>query len=82
MSAFDRFEAKPDRPGVYVYRIKNTGGSSARFGPCEVCGKPCSEVFYQVEGLTFSDAVTQLGVTYMGCRSLFGHKECLRKARR
>lgn len=47
------FEHVPSSPGVYVYRIQRTGYSSARYGSCEVCGKPCSEVFYQVEGRAY-----------------------------
>jgi len=47
--------------------IKSTGESSAKYGNCEKCHKPCSEVFHVTRrnGTVFiSDA--------------FGHKECLR----
>lgn len=47
------FEHIPSTLGAYVYRIKSTGYSSARYGACEVCSKPCSDVFYQVEGRTY-----------------------------
>jgi hypothetical protein len=83
-----RFRNVPREPGKYVYRIKSTGHSSMRYGPCEVCKKGCSEVFYQVEGLTYcTDELDDCGpgkicVTYHECRNLFGHEDCLRGARR
>lgn len=83
-----RFVNVPQEPGKYVYRIKSTGNSSAKFGPCEVCGKHCPEVFYQVEGQTFlTDELDECGagkicITYHECRNFFGHEECLIGARR
>lgn len=41
---------------------KSTGHGSARYGPCEVCGHHCAEVFIAPDGR--GDYV-------------FGHRECL-----
>lgn len=82
-----RFEHVPNEPDVYIYRIENTGSSSARLGSCEVCDKHCSEVFYQVEGRTYltdtlDDVSNQIAITHHECRNLFGHEDCLRRSRR
>ena len=54
-----------------AYRLTRTAFGSARFGPCEVCGKPCSETWIQscedVRGVRLGEQ--------------FGHEECLRAAR-
>lgn len=81
MSAIDRFENVPSEPDRYVYRIKSTGHSSTRLGPCEVCDVHASEVFLQVEGLTF-DNDGELAVTHYECTDLFGHRNCLIESRR
>lgn len=54
------------------YRLSSTGGSSAKFGPCEVCGGHATEVFQQVEERAYSGGWTQ-----HECRRLFGHETCL-----
>lgn len=83
-----RFEDVPNEPDRYVYRIKNLGAGSARYGPCEVCGRPASETSIQVEGRTYlTDAFDDEGpgkiaITYHECETLWGHEECLRGARR
>jgi hypothetical protein len=41
--------------------IKNTGGSSSRFGVCEICGKHVSEVWLR-----------RIVHTY-----IFGHRRCI-----
>jgi hypothetical protein len=89
-ATIDRFENVPAEPGRYVYRISHTGASSAKLGPCEVCGKPVSDVHIQVEGVTFAlddldgdiGRAGDMAVTHHGCRDLFGHEACLRAARR
>ncbi len=81
MTEIDRFEDVPNEPGRYVYRIKSTGHSSARLGGCEVCGEHVTEVFLQVEGLTF-DNDGELAITYADCRDLFGHRGCLLEGRK
>ena len=35
--------------GGFRYLFKSTGGSSDKYGPCEVCGERVSEVFHQAE---------------------------------
>ena len=67
---------------TYVYRIKSTKFSSARYGPCEVCRKDASEVFYQVEQTTYQEDDGTIHPTYYGCKNLFGHESCLIGARR
>lgn len=53
--------------GGNTYRLATTEESSAKFGPCEVCGKWASEVHIQshldAHGCYRSDG--------------FGHRECL-----
>lgn len=66
---------------MYRYRIKNTRASSEKFGPCEVCNTRVSEVYYQVE----EESYTASGATewtQCGCKSLFGHLDCLERVRR
>ena len=65
-------------PGpTYRYRLTNTGHSSARFGPCEVCGLHVSEVYIQIEQREFES-----GWTGYECFSYFGHEACLRGKQR
>lgn len=63
----------------YRYRIKSTGLSSARFGPCEVCKKHCSEVFHQVEQKEFVSVEKpgEISLTHYECWDYFGHEQCL-----
>jgi hypothetical protein len=70
---------------AFTYRLRNTGHSSARFGPCEVCGKPVSEVFIQTEFQAMQvderdeahlrRAVERGEGFHNGCT--FGHEACL-----
>lgn len=62
---------------VYRYRLTSTGGSSAKYGPCEVCSEHASETFYQIEEKQYEGGWTQ-----HECKSLFGHKDCLCSHRR
>lgn len=57
---------------MYRYHIKSTNDSSAKFGPCEVCNKHVTEVFYQVEEKAMSH---REGWMHQG--GLFGHQQCL-----
>lgn len=63
---------------TYQYRITSTGYSSARYGNCEVCGKPAGEVYLQIESVEYAPG----RFTHYGCRDYFGHKECLLAVRR
>lgn len=62
----------------YRYRLITTGDSSAKYGPCEVCGKVATEVFHQTEDREYEPGQ----FTGHECKSLFGHRECLMGARR
>jgi hypothetical protein len=65
---------------TFRYRIESTGSSSARFGVCEVCKLPVSDVHYQVEEEQIADE--DGGGWMYGGHTLFGHRECLEKQRR
>jgi hypothetical protein len=54
------------RAGNRLYKLFDTGNSSHKFGPCEVCGKPADAV-YHLSGL--EDGAYVL--------SQWGHRECL-----
>ena len=57
----------------YRYTLKNMNESSAKYGPCAICGKHTSEVYHQTE-----ERQTKFYKwTTSGCHNLFGHKDCL-----
>lgn len=72
----------------FRYRLRTTGHSSVRLGPCEVCTKHASEVFLQVEEQLFDtddldpSEVRSDPYTRHECVDLFGHEACLVGARR
>lgn len=60
------------------YRIRSTRDSSAKFGPCEVCGKDASEVFILNHQIRYEDPEDGLSWTQYGrIAERFGHKVCL-----
>ena len=61
----------------YKYKLISREESSAKYGPCEICGKHVSEVFHQIESRKYED-----GYTYAGCKDYFGHKKCLESKQR
>ena len=62
--------------GRYRYRLRSTGYSSTRYGPCEVCKGQVSDVHMQtVEHEFLPDRWAQGNTT-------FGHKKCLLRQRR
>ena len=65
----------------YRYRCKSTGKSSDKYGNCEVCHKPCSDVYYQTEERKFGEANEDFW-THNKCFDYFGHEECLINRRR
>lgn len=69
-------------PQEYRYRLKSIGNSSERYGPCEVCGKHCSEVWFQVEERKYYNRERGEQFTQHECNSYFGHKECLEAKQR
>jgi len=74
---YDDHKREVTEQGDYKYVLCHSGGSSAKFGPCEVCGKYVSDVFHQLEERKYKG-----GYTKDGCVSPFGHEACLRKQRR
>ena len=70
---------------IYRYSLKSTGGSSSKYGTCEVCKQHVAEVFAQYEERHYKfehDGETFEGWTYNKCHSYFGHKDCLLSKRR
>ena len=70
---------------MYAYRLKSTGESSSKFGPCEVCNRHASEVFLQTEMLGFDNPLNPIGPSYtyyQARHGAFGHKECLQGLQR
>src|SRR5262249_16279339 len=71
--------------GLFRYRLPSTDGNSRRYGDCEICKQPASEVFIQFE-LRFYTANLKAGQhggwTYHKCHTLVGHQHCLLSARR
>lgn len=63
---------------MFRYKIKSTGNNSKKYGNCEVCNQPCSEVFIQLKQKSYQMDF-RTGWTEVG--SLFGHKECLERVR-
>ena len=64
--------------GDHRYTIRALGESSAKYGPCEVCGERVSEVHSQSEEVRCEDAE---GVFWTYVPGLFGHEGCLRAQR-
>ncbi len=56
-------------------RLRSTGYGSQRYGPCEVCGKPASEVYVRIDERAFTHP--DGSQHWAHCRALFGHQECL-----
>jgi hypothetical protein len=59
---------------MYRYRLGSTGTGS-KYGNCEVCDKPVSEVFQQSEEKSYQHPVIGEGWAHVG--NTFGHEECL-----
>lgn len=68
----------------YHYTMISTRDSSAKYGPCEVCGEHCTEVFHQVEQREFIsvEKPDEISLTYYQCWDYFGHENCLIGKRR
>jgi hypothetical protein len=75
---------------MYRYSVFSTGESSAAgLGVCQVCGKPCSEVFHLSEERQYKLLPSiakargeEFGWTHHDCQSLFGHESCMRAQKR
>ena len=67
----------------YRYRITSTGGNSIKYGNCEICGKPATEIFHQVEERSYKNSFEEvIHFTQNKCTNYFGHKECLESKQR
>ena len=66
--------------GTPVYRMARLNAGSAKYGPCECCGRDVDTTYYLVEGFTYSYRGRFEGVTHNDARNLFGHRECLQNA--
>ena len=77
---------------IYRYRLISTNSNSQKYGNCEICRKPATEVFHQTEERLYlhplgvdhqdPDAPTGYGWTRHQCSDVFGHKECLEHKQR
>ena len=61
------------RTMTHKYKLTNMGESSAKYGPCEICGGEVSEVWHQSE----ERKTAQGALTTKDCHNLFGHRDCL-----
>ena len=73
----------------YRYNLSSTEGNSNQYGVCDVCGKHCTEMFYQQEERKFKlpeqiakERGKEFGWTQHKCYSLFGHEKCLKSKQR
>jgi hypothetical protein len=77
----------------YHYRLTSTGGSSYKYGLCEVCRTHVSEVFLQTEVREYQIYASDppevrrlhpaaIGYTEYKCHTIFGHMACLESRRR
>src|SRR5262249_14448543 len=74
-----------DDGGLFRYRLPSTDWNSKRYGDCEICKQPASEVFIQFElryYIVDLPSGQHAGWTYNKCHTLFGHQHCLLSARR
>lgn len=78
-------EGRTFQVGDRRYRLTRLKSSSDRYGPCEVCKKHVSDMYYQVEERYFMHTSGhppfREGWTHGDCRSIFGHELCLRARR-
>jgi hypothetical protein len=63
----------------YMARVKSTGGSSQKFGPCEIFREPVSDVWFGSVDRVYMGENRRLHRTADGgIDSLFGHEACVR----
>ncbi len=60
----------------HIYRLKNTGFGSERFGACEQCGKPTGTTYIMSRYHVFHSKVKNEESTALDYTK-FGHKTCL-----
>lgn len=62
----------------HVYRLTQLGSGSCKFGDCEVCNEHFDTGYYLVQMRVYLNRFTgNEHLSYSGCFTLFGHKECL-----
>lgn len=68
----------------YRYTLSSARESSAKFGPCKVCGQHASEMFQQAEEKRIQNPPELLmgPTSWSETGRLWGHRECLEKARK
>jgi hypothetical protein len=86
----DEYGREYQQFGEYRYKLRSTGYGSARFGPCQVCGKYCPEVYAQTRERAIwmdwrdeADGTGKAGeiVWIDDGAGVYGHRDCL-EARR
>jgi hypothetical protein len=65
---------------IFQYKLSSTGGSSAKYGKCELCNKDVSEVFIQTKSKEFDRPEGTKGLAQIN--QTFGHENCLINVRR
>ncbi|HAS8195749.1 TPA: hypothetical protein I7682_17865 [Vibrio vulnificus] len=63
----------------FIYKLmKLQKGGSAKFGNCEVCGRPFVDGYLLLPQRIIQDPSTgEESATYRGCNAPYGHKACL-----
>jgi len=64
------------------YTLVHKKHNSAVYGNCEVCGKPASDLYHQMERKRYTRSDGSEGWTHSGCSDKFGHLECLKSIRK
>jgi hypothetical protein len=67
---------KKDEIDPVAYSMSYTGGNSEKYGGCECCDKPASNVYKLTQSRRYKHG-TREGVSYYGCFTKYGHKKCL-----
>lgn len=69
-------------PGQVTWSISRVGGSSDKYGVCEVCKEHAQDVFRQSATVAFVDENGEVQQTFHGAPGkLWGHEACLMAAR-
>lgn len=69
--------ANPKRGFPGAFRLKSTGDSSNKYGPCEVCGKHASETWSLIRWEGVASCRRPGFDTYAAPVSAFGHHDCI-----
>lgn len=66
----------------YRYRLTEANYPAFHAGKCDVCDEHADPLYLQIEERHYITPEGYRGMTFSGCKSLYGHKECLITARR